>query len=154
MTALFASGADVNVDFDLSVVAQIALFALFITVLKPVLFDPLLRLFEERERRTDGARADARKMDEKAAELLARFEAEIELVRREAAAEREKLRLETRELENRVLEEAKRDSARILEQGRERIRQEVATLRKDLDASRPALAAEIAGKLLGREVQS
>jgi F-type H+-transporting ATPase subunit b len=154
MTALFAAGADVNVDFDLSVVAQIALFALFITVLKPVLFDPLLRLFEERERRTDGARAEARKMDEKAAELLARFEAEIELVRREAAAERDKLRAETRELEARVLDEAKRDAARILKQGRERIQSEVQSLKKELDSSRPQLASEIAGKLLGREVQS
>jgi hypothetical protein len=57
MTVLFAFGADVNVDFDLFVVAQIVLFALFITVFKFVLFDLLLCFFEERECRMDGARS-------------------------------------------------------------------------------------------------
>lgn len=151
---LFLSGADVNVDFDLSFLAQIALFGLFVVVLKPVLFDPVLRLFEEREKLTDGARATARTMDEKAAELIAKFESEIEKVRHEAAQERDRLRAETAKLEARMLEEAKADAARILAEGRTRIEREVSTLRAELEASRPALAGQIAAKMLGREVGS
>jgi F-type H+-transporting ATPase subunit b len=150
----FLFAADVNVDVDLSVLAQIALFGFFIVVLKPVLFDPLLKLFEEREKLTDGARANARSMDERAAELLSKFESEIEKVRREAALERDRLRAETAKLEAKMMEEAKADAARILSTGREQIAQEVGALRSDLVASRPALAQQIASKLLGREVSS
>jgi F-type H+-transporting ATPase subunit b len=151
---LVLSGADVNVDFDLSVVAQIALFGLFIVVLKPVLFDPLLKLFEEREKLTDGSLSTARDLDAKANELLKRFDSEIESVRHEAAAERDRLRAETAKLEAKMLEEAKADAARILTEGRARIEKEVATLRAELEASRPALAEQIASKMIGREVRS
>ena len=150
----FLFAADVNVDVDLSVLAQIALFGFFIVVLKPVLFDPLLKLFEEREKLTDGARANARSMDERAAELLSKFESEIEKVRREAALERDRLRAETAKPEAKMMEEAKADAARSLSPGREQIAQEVVALRSDLVASRPALAQQIASKLLGREVSS
>ncbi len=151
---LFLSGSDVTVDFDMSVVAQIALFGLFIVVMKPILFDPLLKLFEKREKLTDGARAEARDMDARAAELLKQFEAEIEVVRREASVERDRLRAETAKLEARMMEQAKVDSARILAEGRAKIETEVASLRKELEAGRPALAQQIASKLLGREVSS
>ncbi len=149
-----ASGADVYVDFDLSFVAQIALFGLFILVLKPILFDPLLKLFEEREKLTEGARADARTMDERAAELSTTFEAELEKVRHEAARDREHLRAETTRLETQMMDQAKADAAKILAEGRAQIAAEVAALRSELEAGRPALAQQIASKLLGREVAS
>jgi F-type H+-transporting ATPase subunit b len=152
--SLFLSGSDVNVDFDMSFLAQLALFGLFVVLIKPILLDPLMKLFEEREKRTDGARASARKMDERAAEILKRFEQEIELVRREAAVERETLRAETAKLEARIMDQAKADAQRILETGRARITSEMATLKTELEAARPALAEQIATKLLGREVRS
>jgi len=151
---LLASGADVNVDFDYSFVVQLVLFGAFIVLLKPIVFDPMLRLFEERERRTEGVRKHAREMDEKAAAFFQKYEAAMETVRREAAQERERLRAETSKLEARILEEAKAESQRILDDGNKAIAVEVARLRSELSASRPALAAQIASKLLGREVQS
>jgi F-type H+-transporting ATPase subunit b len=151
---LLASGADVSVDFDLSFLVQAVLFGLFITLIKPILIDPLMRLFEEREYQSDGARAEARSMDERANELLTRFEGELEKVRKEAAIERDRLRAETAKLEAAMLEEAKSDAARILSEGRSKIASEVSQLRSELAAARPALAQQIASKLLGREVSS
>src|SRR5688500_13644391 len=136
MNPLLASGADVNVDFDLSFVAQIALFGLFILILKPILFHPLLKLFQEREELTDGDRADARSMDERAGELVAKFESELEKVRQEAARDRERLRAETAKLELQMMEAAKADATRILEEGRSKIAGEIGALRKELQASR------------------
>jgi F-type H+-transporting ATPase subunit b len=51
-------------------------------------------------------------------------------------------------------EEAKADAARILSEGRAKVAAEVAKLRTELEAARPALAEQIASKLLGREVKS
>lgn len=151
---LFASGADVNVDFDITFIAQIALFGLFITVLKPVLFDPLLKLFEEREKLTDGSRAKARSLDERANELIQQYESELEKTRSEAARERDRLRAETARLEAQMLDQAKADALRILNEGRAAIAADVASMRKELEAVRPELARQIAAKLLGREVGS
>jgi len=154
VTLLFAHGADVKVDFDLSFIAQIALFGLFIVILKPVLFEPMMKLFAEREKATGGTRDKARKMDEKAAALVAKFEGEIEKVRHAANVERDRLRAETARLEAKIMAEAKEASNAIIEKGRAQISAEVATLRSELAAARPELAAQIASKILGREVAS
>lgn len=151
LAPLFASSA-INVDADLSFVAQFVLFAAFLVVMKPMLFDPLLRVFEEREKRTEGAKKEAREMDERAGELLGRYEKELEKVRTEANAEREKLRTETARLEARIMAEAREETAKILEAGEKRVAAEVAVLRKELEASRPELAAAIASRILDREV--
>lgn len=145
--------ADINVDLDLTFVAQLLLFVTFIIVLKPLLFDPLLRVFEAREQRTEGARQSAREMDEQAAELILRYEKELEVVRRDAAEDRDRLREETQRLEARILAEARADATRIIEEGKAKIATEVEQLRKELEAQRPQLASEIASKVLGREVQ-
>src|SRR6185312_9155050 len=95
---LGASGA-VNIDFDLTFVGQMVVFAALILVLKPLVYDPVLGLFEEREKRTDGAKASAREMQEKAGELLRKYEQELEKVHRVAAEERDAIRAETARLE-------------------------------------------------------
>jgi F-type H+-transporting ATPase subunit b len=149
--ALFASNA-ISVDFDLTFLAQFVLFSTFIIILKPLLFDPLLRVFEERERRTDGAKREAREMDEKAGELLTMYEAELEKIRRDAGVERERLRAETAKLEAKIMAEARAETSRILDEGKARIAADVTRLREELAATQPALAAEIASSMLGREV--
>lgn len=150
---VFAS-ADVNIDVDLSFVVQIVLFSFFVLVMKPVLFEPLMKLFEEREKLTGGARGEAREMDEAAAEKVKKFDEAIEKVRQAASKERDRLRAESMALEAEILANAKQQSAAIIETGRARIREEVAQLRADLEAARPALAEQIASKVLGREVRS
>ena len=142
----------ISVDFDLTFLAQFVLFAAFITVLKPLLFDPLLRVFAERERRTEGARKGAQQMDAEAGELLTRYEAALEKVRQEAGRDREKLRVEAAALEAKIMTEARNEAARILEIGKARIAADVAELRKELDRARPELAAQIASRILDREV--
>jgi F-type H+-transporting ATPase subunit b len=149
-STLFA--APITLDADLSFVAQFALFTLFVSLLKPLLFDPLLRVFEERERRTEGAKKEARAMDAEAGELLTRYEGELQRVRQEAGVERERIRAEAARLEARIMSEARDETARILEAGKQRIAREVTELRRELDATQPELAVQIASKLLEREV--
>jgi len=133
--------------------AQFVLFGLFVMLLKPLLFDPLLRVFEERERRTEGAKQKARAMDEKAGELLQRYEAELDKVRREANLERDRLRAETARIEAQIMAEGRAETARIIDAGKARIAAEVEELRRELKSGRPELAAEIAARVLGREVK-
>jgi F-type H+-transporting ATPase subunit b len=148
---LFA--ADINVDFDMSFVAQCVLFTFFVVLLKPLLFDPLLKVFEERERRTEGALIEARGMDKQAGDLLTKYETELEKIRREASRAREELRAETAKIEAKIMAEARAESALILEAGKAKMAAEMDDLRRDLARQTPALAVEIASRVLGREVQ-
>src|SRR5882724_3169753 len=115
------AGGGVPLDFDRTVLLQIVVFAVLIVVLKPLLFDPVLKVFALREERTEGARATARELQEKAGELLRKYEKELERVQQVAAEERELLRSETSKLEAEILRDAREVTARIVFDGRKRI---------------------------------
>jgi F-type H+-transporting ATPase subunit b len=146
------AGGGVNLDFDFTFVIQMVAFSLLVIILKPLLFDPLMKLFEERERRTEGAKLLARRMDERAGELLKRYETELESVRRAAAEEREKLRAEGQRLEAQILAEARADVAKLVERGKANLEVERQRLRGELTSHTAQIAKEIASRVLGREV--
>jgi F-type H+-transporting ATPase subunit b len=149
---LFASA--ISLALDLTFLAQLVLFGVFVSILKPLLFDPLLRVFEERERRTEGAKKEARAMDDEAGELLRRYEAELARVRREAGLERERLRAEAARLEAGIMLEAREETAQILAAGKERTAAEVGELRRQLEGQKADLAAQIAARIIDRGVAS
>jgi len=148
---ILASGG-VVMDIDRTMLVQMAVFVFLIVVLSPLLFKPLLRLFEERERRTEGARTDARQMQEKAENLLVRYQAKLEDVKRIATQERDRLRLETLQLESKILDEARAATAKFVEEGRLQIEREVGKIRQDMSLVSESIAREIGSKLLGRRI--
>ena len=149
---LSSGGGGVDLDFDLSFLGQMVAFSILIVILKPLLFDPLMRLFEERERRTEGARMLARKMDEKAGELLVRYQAEIDTARKAAGKDRERLRAEATKLEAQIVAEARAEVGKLVDEGKARIAREAGGLRGDLAARSGEIARAIASRILGREV--
>ena len=58
--------ASVSIDLNKTVLLQMVIFAALIVVLKPLLFDPVLKVFALREERTEGERERARKLQLKA----------------------------------------------------------------------------------------
>lgn len=149
---VLALSGGVTLDFDNTVVFQIAIFVVLMLVLEPLLFTPILRTFAAREEKTEGARAVARELEEKAGELLERYEREIERVNRVAAEERDRLRAETAKLEAEILNEARAAAARIVEEGRRRTAEEVARVRFDLGKESERLSQDLVVRVLGRGV--
>jgi F-type H+-transporting ATPase subunit b len=139
-----------TIDFDLSFVLQMALFATLIVVLKPLLFDPVLQVFEARERMTDGSRDAARAMQVEAGELLQRYERELERVHEVARAERERMRAETARLEAELMRETRASVSRVLEEGRARIAADRTRTETELKAQSTAMARLLAETVLGR----
>lgn len=144
----------VTVDFDKSVFLQMVLFAGLILVLKPLLFDPMLALFAAREAGTLGARAEARQMQEEAADILSRYEAKLGEAQASAQALREQSRRETSVLEAQILQEGRSAADKILSEGQARIEAELSVLESELKASSPALVRQIGARILGRELGS
>lgn len=141
-----------TIDFDLTFVLQMALFAGLIVVLKPLLFDPLLKVFEAREQLTEGAKDSARAMQEEAGELLKRYQHELLNVHEVARAEREKVRAETAQLEAEMMTQARQSANRILEEGRAQIREELGRVGPELDREIERLGGAIAERVVGRSL--
>jgi F-type H+-transporting ATPase subunit b len=145
------SGSPIELDFNHVVVFQIVIFLFLMVVLKPLLFDPMLKVFALREERTEGARETARELEEKAGELLTRYETELRRVSQAAAEERDRLRAEATKLEAQILSEARAAAAKIVEEGRKRIEAEASSIRFELGKQSERLAGDIATRVLGRE---
>jgi F-type H+-transporting ATPase subunit b len=148
---LLAMSSPIELDFNHTVVFQIFIFVFLIAVLKPLLFDPMLKIFALREERTEGARTTARELEEQAGELLLRYEGELRRVNQAAAEERDRLRIETSKLEAQILNEARAAAAKIVDEGRRRIETEVNAIKFDLGKQSERLAGDIATRVLGRE---
>jgi len=145
-----AMAGGVPLDFDRTVLLQIVVFAVLIVVLKPLLFDPMLKVFALREERTEGARSTARELQEKAGELLQRYEKELERVKQVAADERDLLRSETSKLEAEILGEAREATTRIVEEGRRKIEAEVNSIRVAVGAESERVAQMIVERVVGQ----
>ena len=148
-----AMAGGISIDFDKTFILQMIIFAGLIVVLKPLLIDPVLRVFEEREKRTDGARAEARGMQEQAGELLRRYEKELEKVGQVASRERDLIRGETSKLEAEIIGEARAVTNRMVEEGRRKLESEVASVRSEIGTQSGQMARDIAQRVLGREVR-
>jgi F-type H+-transporting ATPase subunit b len=151
--SLRASGQAVVVDFDATVLGQIVLFVVLLLILKPVLFDPMLKLFEEREKRILGAKLQARKLDEGAVGALTKYESSMQQARTAGNAERDKLRAEGTKTENEILAKVRATTTQTLDDGRKRLAEELLSVRASLKADAKGLAKELAGRVLGRQVQ-
>lgn len=150
--ATSASGG-VVVDLDLTFVGQIVLFFLLFLVLKPILFDPMIKLFEEREKRIGGAKDDARQLYADADAKMAKYEEEVLVVKRQAGEERDRIRQEGQKKEQAILTKMRDETNTMVDEGRARIAKERETLRAELGTVSNQLARDIATRVIGREVQ-
>lgn len=150
-SAVLAGGSIIDVDGTLLV--HVVIFFVAMLLLRALVFKPMIALFQAREQAIDGARAEARQMEKDASKKADAFEDEMRKVRIEAGAERDKLRQEGLRLERAILEKVRQETQATIAAADERITTEGAKLRREIQQSVPLLAREMAGKLLGREVQ-
>jgi F-type H+-transporting ATPase subunit b len=144
----------INVDVDLTFVVELVLFVALTLVLKPILFDPMLKLFEEREKRIDGAKVQARRIDERSATALATYEAEMAKARAAATVDRDKIRADALSREQQILAAVRESTAKVLDDGKRTAHAEAERARAALNRESADVARSLAGRVLGREVRS
>lgn len=127
-------------------------FWITVVVVSKLAIKPLIRVMEEREKRTQGARAEAADYEAKFNEKLAAYEARLAETRQKAADERGRLRAATALEVDKLLGAAREDAAKAVDQVRAAIDVERTKAREDLKNQAEALASELAAKALGRDV--
>ncbi len=140
------------ISIDYSLVAQVVLFLILWSILRRVLFGPVGRLMAERERRTDGAHAEARSLVEEGKELQERYDAAIAKARAEGEAIKGEIREEAFRARNAILSQGRDAAAQKIQEIREEVQKELDAARRVASANADALAEEMAEKVLGRKL--
>lgn len=149
-----ASEGAVNVDFDASLLVQLGLFVVLLFVLKPLLFDPMMRLFEERENRIEKTVQRARKIDADSAVARQKYEDAIAEANRIGGAEADELRTAANAEDAAKLAIVRGEVGQTLASGRAVNTEEANKAKTALDAEIHVLGKAIASKVLGREVSA
>jgi F-type H+-transporting ATPase subunit b len=113
----------------------------------------MLKLFEEREKRIDGAKLQARRIDEKSVHALTKYEGEMEKARTAGGLERDKIRVEAMKREQEILAAVRASAAKTLDDGKRAAHAEADRARATLKGDATAMARDLASRVLGREVQ-
>jgi len=150
LSALLSGG--LVIDLDVTFFVQVGLFFVAFIFLRSLVFKPMLALFEEREASIGGAKAEAKRMEEDAAEKGDDFDTQMRTLRIEAGEEREKMRLEGRRLEAEVLEKVREQTQGNLASAEADLAKEAGKVRSEMNAQIPSIAREIAQSLLTREL--
>lgn len=149
-TALLSEGS--IIDLDGTIWVQLGIFALAFLLLKPLVFRPMIALFEAREGAIRGAKIEAQRLQDEAVAGSAEFDEEMRRIRLQAGEERDRLRAEGKALERSVLEKVRTQTNNQLSEAEVKLQQESKRLRAEIEAKVPALARDIASKMLSREV--
>jgi len=149
-SVVLASGS--VIDLDGTYFVQLIVFFIAFFLLRSLVFKPIMNLFEAREHAIEGTRLEARKMDIEAEEKRDSIVTRLQEARETANEQREKLRIEGQSQARELMSKAREQSEHLLAETRQRLDTEAESVRKEVSVLVPALARQIASKLLDREV--
>jgi F-type H+-transporting ATPase subunit b len=150
--ALVTLAAHPLIDIDYTVLVQFALFLIMFAIANKFMFQPYLRLREQRKAGIEGARAEADRMSAQADASLAAYERQLAQARSRANEEGRKIRIEAAAHEKSVTEASRAEAQKALDEAMTRMRAETDAARLQLLPQANSLARQLASKLLGREV--
>ena len=138
------------VDIDNTVFVQAGIFLVLLVVLKPLLFDPWLKVQDLRFDKIEGAFDASKKLRAEADELGEDYKSRMAAARDKAMTIRSDRRREGEAELAKAIAEARQSAGADLDAERDRIAKDVETARADLQGRVSALAKDIAEKVLGR----
>jgi len=140
------------ISLDITLVIQFVNFIILMVILNMVLYRPLRRMLEQRKETIEGNRRAADDLEASIEEKMTRYQQQLQEARLKGNQERAALRQAALEEESKTLGEAHEQASAKLQAIREKVAGEAAVAREALKKETEALAAEIAGKILGRKL--
>ena len=132
------------------IVPLIVLFVVLIVPANALVLKPLLRVIDERDERIGGTRAKAGRLEQEAAEILARYEQAVREARDDGERARRALLTEVRSETQREIAAARGDAETRLDGARAEIAAALESARGSLRGQAQDLARQAASQVLGR----
>jgi F-type H+-transporting ATPase subunit b len=140
------------IQINITLIIQIVNFLVLLLVLNALLYKPVTAKIREREARIRNDREKAAELDGQVQEQEKRHQQELATVRQTGAQEKSALMAESKKKETEILDKARAEASRIVEDMKASIRVEAEEVRKALKAEMTPLAQSISEKILGRAV--
>ncbi len=142
------------INVDITLLLNIGLWVALFFFLKATFWTPMLDLLAAREEGTEGQRRDATRLGGEAKQLRGDLEDKLRGARESASRQREALRAEGTKAESDLLEKVRSEVGASVEKQKAEIAVQREKVRSEILATVPALAAEMAARVLRREVKS
>jgi F-type H+-transporting ATPase subunit b len=139
-----------KVELNATILLQLAAFLFLLSFLSKMLFEPFLRLFEEREKRIEGAQKSAGQYESMVEEKAKLIDDRLTAAQRDARATLVKLKEEGQKTQTKLVEQAREEAASRVEDARAELFAATEDARSSLNAEAEAMAELIAQKVLGR----
>jgi F-type H+-transporting ATPase subunit b len=137
-------------DLILAAVPTAVIVFLFYLFARPVFFKPIVRVLEERAKRTEGARARAARLEASAEEKHAAYRRAIDKVRVEIYAEQEAARHAALEERSKLLRESRQRAYERVREAKERLARELESAKAEVERQSARLAEEAVRRILAR----
>jgi F-type H+-transporting ATPase subunit b len=137
-------------EINATILLQLALFLVLMVLLSQFLFQPLLRLFDARERRIDGAQEEAKQYRENADQKAAIIEERVQHARQEARETLNEFKVRAKGREDEIIGAAREVSQTRLNDARQTLEQQMEQAKTKLNDDAMTLAEDMAAKALGR----
>ena len=134
-------------EVNFTLLIQLLLFIGLLVWLSRVLFKPLLALFEERDRRIQGARLEAEVLQKQAQQKLAEVNARILEAQKEAQRHLNVLQTEGARFYREMVEAAKQQSNAELQKARQRLKIDFEQARTELLGQEMELTHQVMGRM-------
>jgi F-type H+-transporting ATPase subunit b len=135
-------------ELFLQAVPTVLILLVFYLILRSLFFKPLLKVMDEREARTSGARREAEVAQTAAADKLRQYQEAIRHARGEVYGEQEAARKKLLDERAAQLKETRSKAAVEVANAKERVSKDLLAARHDVEASIGALSAEIVRRVL------
>jgi len=149
--ALLSEGS--IIDIDGTIFVQLGIFAIAFLLFRPLIFKPMVALFEAREQATHGEKLEAQRLQDEAAAMLEECEEGRRRARREGGEDFDRLVADGKKLARALLNKVSGETNAQLAEADARIGSEATRLRSELERDLPTLAQGIAKKFLHRELR-
>ena len=141
------------VELNSTVWIQMANFLVLILILNFLLFKPVLKIIEARNKKLEESKGEVSSLDETIERKMAQYEERIRQARAEAALQRDAVTEEGTEQSKEIIGKVRDEISKKLEGFKAQLQKETDEARGSLREQTRTIAAEISEKVLGRGVQ-
>jgi F-type H+-transporting ATPase subunit b len=140
------------VDINSTLFIQIINFLALIFILNQLLYKPILQIMGRRKGIFDSTEAEIKRLQDTIDQKMAEYEAKIAQAKGEAMAQRGEIQKEGAEKGKEILDGARAEIQKMMDDFQIRLTQEVDGARTVLRSQSERISKEIAEKVLGRSV--
>ena len=141
------------ISINLTLLVQMGVFLTVLVILNRLLFQPILETFDERTRRVEDAKTQARALEAETAKQVAVYQGQLKEARSEGERLREAMRKTASAESERLVRQTREETGDMLGELRERIAREYVEAFSTLKVEAREMAREVAVQVLGRPVQ-